>query len=151
ELKIRKDPGCPVCGKNPTIKKLIDYEEFCGLTRGESPVQKQDADISDISVEELKEKIEQKQDFFLLDVREPFEYEISKIEGATLIPLGQIESRMAELESYRNKEIVAHCKMGGRSRRALEILKAKGFKRLKNVTGGIDAWAQRIDPSVLRY
>ncbi len=149
ELKIRKDPSCPVCGKNPTITKLIDYEQFCGLSRGEKMPANQD--IVDITVEELKEKLDRKEDFVFLDVREPFEVEIAKIEGTQSIPLGQIESRISELEIFKNKEIVAHCKMGGRSRKALEILKAKGFKNLRNVVGGIDAWAQRIDPSVPRY
>ncbi len=149
ELKIRKDPNCPVCGKNPTITKLIDYDQFCGLTRGENTQVNQD--VKDITVEELKEKLDRKEDFIFLDVREPFEYEIAKIEGTQLIPLGQIESRISELEPFKNKEIVAHCKMGGRSRRALEILKAKGFKNLKNVAGGIQAWSQRVDPSVPQY
>ena len=102
-------------------------------------------------MEELKEKLDRKEDFVFLDVREPFEYEIAKIEGTQLIPLGQIESRISELEPFKDKEIVAHCKMGGRSRKALEILKTKGFKNLKNLAGGIHAWSQRVDPSVPQY
>ena len=149
ELKIRKDSHCPVCGEHPTITKLIDYEQFCGLGRGESTPQNHD--ITDMTVEELKAKLDRKEDFVFLDVREPFEYEIARIPGTQLIPLGQLESRLAELETCKDKEIVAHCKLGGRSRRALELLKSKGFKHLKNVSGGIDAWALRIDPSVPRY
>ncbi len=149
ELKLRKDPTCPVCGKNPTIKKLIDYEVFCGLRRGE-PAQAAGG-VQDISVEDLKKKLDQKQDFVFLDVREPFEYQIAKIKGTKLIPLGQIESHLDELGSFKDKEVVAHCHHGGRSRRALEFLRSKGFKNLKNVAGGIDDWSVKIDPSVPRY
>jgi adenylyltransferase/sulfurtransferase len=149
ELKLKKDPHCPVCGKNPTIAKLIDYEAFCGLTRGGAV--SEDHEIADITVEELKQKLDRKENFIFLDVREPFESQIAKIQGTKLIPLGQLEAHLGELESYKDKEIVAHCKLGGRSRKALEFLKSKGFKHLKNVVGGIDAWSQRIDPSVPRY
>ena len=149
ELKLKKDPNCPVCGKKPTITKLIDYEVFCGLTRGGAAPSSQG--VTDISVQELKSKLDQRQDFVFLDVREPFEYQIAKIAGTRLIPLGQIESRLAELESFKDKEIVAHCHHGGRSRRALEFLYAKGFKKLKNLAGGIDDWSLKIDPAVPRY
>jgi rhodanese-related sulfurtransferase len=148
ELKIRKDPSCPVCGDHPTITELIDYNEFCGLTRGDAS---QNDLIKEIDVETLKAKLDDKGDFFFLDVRESFETQIAKIEGAVLIPVGQIEDRMAELEGFRDKEIVAHCHHGGRSRKALEILKSKGFKKLVNVAGGIDDWSIKIDPSVARY
>ncbi len=149
ELKLRKDPSCPVCGKNPTVKKLIDYEQFCGLSRGAA--KEADHDVAEISVVELKNKLEHKTDFILLDVREPFEYQIAKIPNSKLVPLGQLESHLSELENFKNKEIVAHCHHGGRSRRALEFLKSKGFKNLKNVEGGIDEWSLRVDPSVPRY
>ncbi len=149
ELKLRKDPDCPVCGKNPTIKKLIDYEQFCGLNRGAA--QAQGAAIKEISPVELKKKLDQKEDFILIDVRENFEYQIAKIPGAKLIPLGQLESKLAELNGFKGKEVVAHCHHGGRSRRALEFLKTKGFKNLVNVSGGIDEWALTVDPSVARY
>ncbi len=148
ELKVRKDPNCPVCGKNPTITQLIDYEQFCGMTRG-GPVS--NSKIEEISVEDLKSKLDRREDFVLLDVREPFEYEIAKIPGSKLIPLGQLESRISELESFKDKEIVAHCKMGGRSRKALQLLSQKGFHKLKNVDGGIDEWSQVVDPTVPRY
>ncbi|MBU3758494.1 MAG: molybdopterin-synthase adenylyltransferase MoeB [Candidatus Omnitrophica bacterium] len=146
ELKLKKDPNCPVCGKNPVITSLIDYDQFCGLTRGGAS-----DGIADISVEELKKKLDQREDFFFLDVREPFEYQIARIEGARLIPLGAIPDRAGELEPYREKEIVAICHHGGRSRRALQMLQSRGFKKLKNVAGGIDHWSDRIDPAVARY
>lgn len=151
ELKLKKDPNCPVCGDHPTITELIDYEQFCGLTRGGKPMASGEDDVIDITVEDLKEKIDKKEDFLFIDVREPFEYQIAKIAGTKLIPLGQIEARLGEFEAYKNKEIVAHCHHGGRSRRALEFLKSKGFKHLKNVAGGIDQWSVLIDPSVSRY
>lgn len=148
ELKLRKDPNCPVCGENPTITELIDYQEFCGMTRGEAV---QDDSIEEISVEDLKVKLDNKEDFVFIDVREPFESDIAKIEGAKLMPLGQLESQLEELKGAEGKEIVAHCHHGGRSRKALEILQANGFKVLKNVTGGIDEWSLRIDESIPRY
>lgn len=149
ELKLKKDPQCPVCGPNPTITKLIDYEQFCGLTRGGLPAD--DHGIAEISVSELKNKLDAGEDFLFLDVREPFESQIAKIPGAQLAPLGKIEESAGQFSEYKNKEIVAHCHHGGRSRRALEILKSKGFKKLKNVSGGIDDWSLKIDPSVPRY
>ncbi len=147
ELKIRKDPSCPVCGTNPTVTKLIDYEVFCGLNRG---AVKQSA-VQEISVIDLKEKLDAKEDFVFIDVREPFEYQIAKIKNAKLIPLGQLEKHLPELEAFKDKEIVAHCHHGGRSRRALEFLQTKGFKKLKNVAGGIDEWAIKVDPATPRY
>lgn len=149
ELKLKKDPGCPVCGENPTITKLIDYEAFCGLGRGGTMTEQ--SNVVDITVEELNAKLKGGDDFILIDVREPFEYEIARIEGARLIPLSAIESRVEELEPFKDKEIVAHCHHGGRSRRALEFLASRGFKNLKNVAGGIDEWSLKIDPSVPRY
>jgi adenylyltransferase/sulfurtransferase len=150
ELKVRKDPNCPVCGKNPTVTKLVDYEQFCGLTRGEGQ-KPMNGEVADITVEELKGKLERKEDFVFLDVREPFEYQIAKIKGTKLIPLGKIAEQVGELEPFKDKEIVAHCHHGGRSRKALEFLKSKGFKNLKNVAGGIDEWSLKVDPSVPRY
>lgn len=151
ELKLKKDPQCPVCSKNPTITELIDYEQFCGLTRGEAASEAAVNGVIDISVDELKEKIDQKEKFLFLDVREEFEHQIAKIDGTRLIPLSQFQNHLEELEPYKNKEIVAHCHHGGRSRRALEFLKEKGFTNLKNVVGGIDEWSVKIDPSVPRY
>jgi adenylyltransferase/sulfurtransferase len=150
ELKVRKDPSCPVCGTNPTIKKLIDYEQFCGLNRGGSAALPSVL-IDEISVEDLKNKLEKKEDFVLIDVREPFEYQIAHLKQAKLMPLGQLENHMKDLDAFKDKEIVAHCHHGGRSRRALELLRAKGFKRLKNVAGGIDEWSVKVDPKLPRY
>jgi len=150
-LKLKKDPQCPVCSANPTVTQLINYEAFCGLGRGAQSEAAQTNGISEISVEELKDKLEKKQEFLLLDVRENFEYEIAKIEGSRLIPLGQLEGQLKDLESFKGKEIVAHCHHGGRSRKALEILQSKGFSNLKNVEGGIDAWSLYVDSSVPRY
>lgn len=143
ELKLRKSASCPVCGDKPTITALIDYEEFCGLT-GPS-VQ---ADSNDMSVEELRDKLDKGDDLELIDVREPNEYELVSM-GGRLIPLNELPSRMAELDGA--KEIVVHCKSGVRSKRAVELLKSAGFTRVKSLSGGIDAWAERIDPSILRY
>ncbi len=149
ELKIRKDPNCPVCGKNPTVTKLIDYEVFCGLNK--NAVTRDNKGVDEISVEDLKKKIDSKEDFVLIDVREPFEFQIASIKNSKLMPLGQLERYLKELEAGKEKEIVAFCHHGGRSRRALEFLGSKGFKKLKNVAGGIDEWAVKIDPSVARY
>lgn len=147
ELKLKKDPECPVCGPNATIKQLIDYEAFCGMGRGDS----QDDAIDEIDVEELKRKLDSQEDFVFLDVREKFEYEIASIPGSKLIPLAQLGGRLSEIEAMKDKEIVAHCHHGGRSRKALEFLKSKGFKNLKNVAGGIDHWSLKIDSTVARY
>ena len=146
ELKLRKDPNCPICGENPTVKELIDYQEFCGVGRGEEAAA--ELDKEQISPVDVKLKMDQKEDFFLLDVREPTEYEIAKIEGSTLIPLGELPHRVNELEPYKEKEIVVHCKLGGRSAQAIQILKSQGFKNLRNMYGGIDLWAVEVDPTV---
>jgi sulfur-carrier protein adenylyltransferase/sulfurtransferase len=142
-LKLRKDPNCPACGKNPTITKLIDYEAFCGLK--EKPMA---PSIPEISVKDLKTKLDKKEKFTLLDVREPHEYEVAKIEGSTLIPLGTLPDNFAKLD--KAQEIVVHCKMGGRSARAVQFLREKGYNAV-NVAGGINAWSEEIDPSVPTY
>lgn len=150
ELKLRKDPECPVCGPNPTVTELIDYEQFCGLGRGQTE-KSEGGVINQISVQDLKNKLDKKEDILLLDVREDFEYKIANIKGSRLIPLSQIEIRLSELEAYKGKTVVAHCHHGGRSQRALEFLESKGFRNLHNVTGGIDEWSLQIDPAVPRY
>ena len=147
-LKLRRDKNCPVCGDHPTVTKLIDYEEFCGVKRGES---RGESMIPEISVFDLKAKLERKEDFLLLDVREPHEYQIAKIPGSKLIPVGQLADRLGELESYKDKEIVAHCKLGGRSSRAVELLLKSGFKKVWSVAGGIAAWSEKIDSSTPKY
>jgi sulfur-carrier protein adenylyltransferase/sulfurtransferase len=145
ELKLRKNPDCPVCGKHRTITKLIDYEEFCGI-RGQEELSIND--VPAISVEELKKKLDSKADIFILDVREPHEYQICNLHGY-LIPVGDLPKRVSELDSSR--EIVAHCKMGGRSAKAVSFLRRAGFKKVYNLTGGITAWAEKIDPSMPKY
>jgi len=145
ELKLRKNPDCPVCGKNPTITKLIDYEEFCGIRGQEEPAGN---DIPSISVEELKKKLDAKADIFILDVREPHEYQICNLKGY-LIPVGDLPKRVNELDSSR--EIIAHCKVGGRSAKAVNFLRRSGFKKVYNLTGGITAWAEKVDPKMPKY
>ena len=139
---MKKNPACPACGENPTIKKPIDDEAFCGLK--ESPV----STIPEITVEELKAKLDGKEKFVLLDVREPYEREIALIPGSKLIPLGQLDKRVGELD--KASPLAVHCKMGGRSARAVQFLRAQGFDAV-NVAGGIHAWSQRVDPSVPLY
>src|SRR5689334_23778583 len=147
ELKLRKNPDCVVCGTNPTVTKLIDYEEFCGLRGEEKPVGQANK-LPEISVEELKRRRDAGEDLFILDVREPHEYQICNL-GGYLIPLNDLPKRVNELDSSR--EIIAHCKMGGRSAKAVDFLRQAGFTKVKNLTGGILAWADRIDPKVPKY
>lgn len=149
EFKLRKDPKCPVCSENPTITAPIDYEQFCGIPQAEADEAAQEGEIPVISVTELKAKLDRKESFVLLDVREPFEHDICHIPEAHLIPLGELPSRMSELDS--SEEIVLHCKSGKRSAQALQLLREAGFGRLHNVTGGIEAWADEIDPSLPKY
>jgi molybdopterin/thiamine biosynthesis adenylyltransferase/rhodanese-related sulfurtransferase len=147
ELKLRKNPDCPVCGTHRTITKLIDYDEFCGI-RGVEAAPTTGGNLAEISVEELKKKLDNKEDIFILDVREPHEYQICNLNGY-LIPLGDLPKRVAELDSSR--EIVAHCKMGGRSAKAVAFLQQSGFTKVHNLTGGITAWAERIDTKMPKY
>ena len=148
EFKLRRDPACPVCSANPTITDLIDYDQFCGLPQAAAEEAKADA-VPAIDVRELKRRLDAAEKFVLIDVREPFEYEIARIPGAKLIPLGELPGRLSELDSA--DEIVLHCKSGRRSAQALRVLKEAGFARLWNVTGGIEAWADQIDPGVPKY
>ena len=145
ELKLRKNPDCPVCGKNPTLKKLIDYQEFCGIRGEEAPAE---VTTSEMQVEELKLRLDRGDDLFVLDVREPHEYQICNI-GGHLIPLGDLPRRVNELDT--SKEIVAHCRSGVRSAKAVNFLRQAGFKKVHNLAGGILAWADRIDPSMPKY
>src|ERR1700737_561327 len=142
ELKLRKNPDCPVCGTHPTITKLIDYNEFCGIRGEEKTVE---PGVSEIQVEELKRRLEAGKNLFVLDAREPHEYQISNL-GGHLIPLGDLPKRVSELDSSR--EIVVHCKMGGRSAKAVAFLQQSGFTKVHNLTGGITAWSERVDPKV---
>jgi molybdopterin/thiamine biosynthesis adenylyltransferase/rhodanese-related sulfurtransferase/molybdopterin converting factor small subunit len=150
ELKLRKDPSCPVCGENPTIRELIDYEEFCGLKPPEMNVRQEADKMEEITATELKERLDRGDSVQIIDVREPNEYEIARLPDSKLIPLGQVTSRMSEIDSER--ETVVHCKMGGRSAKAIEALKRAGFEgRLINLKGGITAWSNDVDPSVPKY
>lgn len=149
EVKLQKDPECPICGKNPTIHELIDYEQFCGIGLGQEEATVDTNGIPEITVQELKRKIDAKEKFTLVDVREPHEYQIGKIPGSRLIPLGEIAQRARELDSA--DEIVLQCRSGARSAKALQQLQTMGFKRLKNLRGGILAWSKEIDPSVPQY
>jgi adenylyltransferase/sulfurtransferase len=145
ELKLRKSPDCPVCGKNPTVKELIDYNEFCGVRGEEAPVA---TDVPTVTVEELKQQLDSKKDLFILDVREPHEYQICNLNGY-LIPLGDLPKRVHELDSSR--DIVAHCRSGVRSGKAVAFLRQAGFKKVRNLTGGILEWADKIDPKMPKY
>lgn len=149
EVKIQKDPDCPACGQNPTIKALIDYEQFCGLGRGEEVAAATANGIPEIAAKELKTMMERKQKFVLVDVREPSEHQIARIPGSRLIPLGEVAQRANELDTA--DDIVVHCKMGGRSAKAIRILQQMGFKKLRNLKGGIQAWSEEVDPSVPKY
>jgi len=146
ELKLRKNPDCPVCGNHPTIKKLIDYEQFCGL----APQAETETTMEEITVTELKQRMDQGDDLQIIDVREPHEFDIGRIPNSTLIPLGQVLNRQNEIDP--NRETVVHCKMGGRSARAIEALQRSGFTgRLMNLRGGILAGSNEVDPSVPKY
>src|SRR5437016_5388644 len=146
ELRLRKNPDCVVCGKNPSVTKLIDYEEFCGLRGQEAPVST--TGVPEISVEELKRRLDAKDDLFILDVREPHEYQICNLNGH-LIPLNDLPKRVNELDP--SKDMVVHCRSGGRSAKAVEFLRQAGFTKAKNLTGGVLAWADKIDPKMPKY
>lgn len=155
QVKFRKNPACPVCSDKPTITELIDYDQFCGVGRGNEAASKPGAaaagsdEIAGITAAELKALLDKKKDLVLLDVREETEFKICRIPGAKLIPLGQLPEFFSQLDP--SKEMVVHCHHGGRSRRAIQFLKTKGFANLKNLDGGIDAWSEDVDPSVPRY
>ena len=151
ELKLRKDPDCPVCGTHPTVTKLIDYEQFCGIRPEPAAAQQPGAAVNEWETTsvDLKKRVDAGDDVFILDVREPNEYQICRIPGSVLIPLGELPRRYAELPT--DKDIVAHCKMGGRSAKATEFLQSVGFKRVKNLKGGILDWIDKVDPSQPKY
>jgi adenylyltransferase/sulfurtransferase len=146
ELKLKRDRNCPVCGDHPTVTKLIDYQEFCGI-RPAAP----QAGVAEgvIDPKEVKAKLERGDDFVLVDVREPYEYQIARIPGSRLIPLGELPKHLQELNP--DADIVAHCKSGARSQKAVDLLKQNGFKHVRNMTGGILAWSDKVDPSVPKY
>jgi molybdopterin/thiamine biosynthesis adenylyltransferase/rhodanese-related sulfurtransferase len=145
-LKLRKNPQCPVCGEHPVVTKLIDYAEFCGIRGEEAPVS--NLTVPEIAPRDLKSRLDRGDDLFILDVREPHEYQICNLQG-TLIPLGELSRRVNELDSSR--EIVAHCRSGKRSAEAVEFLRNAGFRKIWNLKGGILAWSDEVDPSVPKY
>ena len=161
-LKLRKNPDCPVCGTHPTVTELIDYNQFCGIAPpsevgplevardkavGDHPIVE---GIPQITVEELKRKLDAKEDIFVLDVREPHEYLIANL-GAPQIPVGEVERRVGELAAQKNREVVVHCRSGARSQKAALMLKQAGFTNVSNLAGGILAWADKIDRSMPKY
>ena len=154
ELKLRRNTECPVCGDHPSIHELIDYHEFCGVPNPSevAPVADQQAGFmsdTEIDAVALKARLDRGDKFQFIDVREPNEYQIASIPGAKLIPLGDLPKRVNELDP--NVEVIAHCKMGGRSAKACDFLRQSGFKNVKNMLGGITAWSDKIDPSVPKY
>ena len=151
ELKLRKNPDCPVCGERPTIHKLIDYHQFCGVPNPQRPPAVQEAPVSsgEIEVTEVKRKLDAGEKFVFIDVREPHEYRICNIPGAKLIPLGEFPRHVSEFDPAA--EIVIHCKSGMRSGKACAILRSAGFQNVRNMKGGILAWSDQVDPSVPKY
>jgi sulfur-carrier protein adenylyltransferase/sulfurtransferase len=148
ELKLRKNPECPVCGTNPTVTALIDYDHFCGIVP-ETPQEKNLKNgIPQVTVKEFKTRRDSGEDLFLLDVREPYEYQIAQI-GGTLIPQNDVPNRLAEIP--RDREIIVQCRSGARSQRIAEFLKQSGYTQVANLAGGILAWSDEIDPSVQKY
>jgi sulfur-carrier protein adenylyltransferase/sulfurtransferase len=148
ELKLRKNPECPVCGTNPTVTALIDYEHFCGIVP-ETPQEKNVKNgIPQLTVKELKARRDAGEDIFLLDVREPYEVQIAQI-GGKVIPQNDVPQRLAEIP--RDREIVVHCRSGARSQRIAEFLKQSGYQNVVNLAGGILAWSDEIDPKVQKY
>ncbi len=146
ELKLRKNPDCPVCGLRPTVTDLIDYHQFCGVPKQTEVSQLASGDISPV---EVKARLDRGDDFQLIDVREVFEHQICNIPQAKLIPLGELPRRLNEIDPSR--EVVMHCKMGGRSAKAADLLRASGYAKVLNMTGGILAWSDKVDPKVPKY
>jgi molybdopterin/thiamine biosynthesis adenylyltransferase/rhodanese-related sulfurtransferase len=152
ELKLRRNPECPVCGDHPTIHELIDYHEFCGVPQGtfEAPAAAAaGTNETEIDPVEVKAKLDRGEKFQFIDVREPHEYQICNIPGAKLIPLGDLPKRVNELDSA--VELIAHCKSGVRSGKACDFLRQAGFRKVKNMRGGILAWSDKVDPRVPKY
>ncbi len=147
EFRLKKDPACPVCGEQPTVTELIDYEGFCGVPA----VQQSGPPVAEVTAVEVAARRAREEAFLLLDVRDENESEKARIEGSLLIPLGELERRLDELKEWRDRPIVVHCHRGARSARACEVLLAKGFEKAEKLTGGIEAWALTVDPDVKRY
>ena len=148
ELKLRKNPACPVCGENPTIHELIDYQQFCGIVPESKENSNMKNGIPQITVQELKQRLDAGEDFQLIDVREPYEFQIAQI-GGKLIPQNDVPQRLGEIDP--NREVIVHCRSGARSQHIAEFLKQQGYPRVANVAGGILAWSEHIDPKVQKY
>jgi sulfur-carrier protein adenylyltransferase/sulfurtransferase len=148
ELKLRKNPECPVCGTNPTVKQLIDYQQFCGIVPDSPQESNVKNGIPQMTVKELKRRLDAGEDFQLIDVREPYEYQIAQI-GGKLIPQNDVPQRLAEID--RDREVVVQCRSGARSQRIAEFLKQSGYPQVFNLAGGILAWSDEIDPKVQKY
>jgi adenylyltransferase/sulfurtransferase len=144
EFRLHKDPECPACGEHPSIDALIDYADFCGVSEEEVAA-------PEVSAAEVHAMLDRGDDFLLLDVREPDEFETAHIEGSRLLPLGEVETRLAELQEWKSGPIVVHCHKGGRSAQACALLRAKGFSDVTNLAGGIEAWSLTVDGDVSRY
>ncbi len=145
EFRLKKDPKCPVCGDQPTVTELIDYQGFCGIT-GEG-----EAEIAELSAAAVHAMQARDDDFLLLDVREPDEFMRARLEGSKLIPLGELEDRLAEIRDWKERPVVVHCHHGGRSAKACKLLGDAGFNRVTNLTGGIEAWSLTVDADIPRY
>jgi adenylyltransferase/sulfurtransferase len=148
ELKLRKNPECPVCGPHPTVTKLIDYQQFCGIVPETKEEKTMKNGIPQMAVKELKRRLDAHEDVFILDVREPYEYKIANI-GGTLIPQGEVPQRLSEID--RNREIVVQCRSGARSQKIAELLAQAGYAKVSNLAGGVLAWADEIDPKMQKY
>ena len=150
-LKTRRDPECPVCGDHPSITALIDYEQFCGVAPVASPAAGLPAEF-ETTVQELKTRLDRREDIWILDVREPNEFQICRIPGSTLIPLGELPARLTEVPHGADApDIIVHCKMGGRSAKAVNLLRERGFTRVQNLKGGILQWIKDVDPTQMPY
>ncbi len=145
EFRLKKDPKCPVCGDQPTVTELIDYQGFCGIT------DEADAEIAELSAAAVHAMQARDDDFLLLDVRQPDEFMRARIEGSKLIPLGELEARITEIRDWKERPVVVHCHHGGRSAKACKLLGDAGFIRVTNLAGGIDAWSLTVDADILRY
>ena len=148
ELKLRKNPECPVCGEHPTVTQLIDYQQFCGIKPPSEEEKVLNNGIPQMSVQELKRRMDSGDDLLVLDVREPYEYQIANI-GGTLVPMNDVPRRLDEIS--RDREIIVQCRSGARSQRVAEFLKQNGYEKVANLAGGILAWSDQIDPSIRKY
>jgi adenylyltransferase/sulfurtransferase len=154
QVRLRKNPNCPVCGENPTVTQLIDYEQFCGMPAHDRSLYQASANgdaVPGITPRELKERLVAGDDLFILDVREPHEWDISNLAhlGAVLIPKGDVVNRMGELDTAR--EVIVHCRTGARSADVIRQLQQHGFKKMRNLEGGINRWAEEVEPSLPKY